>query len=135
MRRTVFAVMLSGSVCFVHCGSDEETSGEKICRQVEAKLTECGLMIDPAFRCRADTATQQCAGQCLIDAPCAELTSNATDTNYIRCQAECSGAGPDDFICANGEAFLPQSELCNGVPQCPDGSDETSCGAPDAGTD
>jgi hypothetical protein len=118
------------------CGGSDETEGEKVCGEVDAKLAECNLQLPSGTRCndKGDDATL-CAARCLVDASCADIVSDEADTSYVRCVAACSGASPDDFICASGNAFVPAAGVCDGVSQCPDGSDEAGCdGAADGGT-
>jgi hypothetical protein len=128
------------TLCVVGCGGgddDSETRGERLCRQVVDKLDSCNLELQASTRCNEDAAEAVlCAAQCAIDAPCGELTTMGSETTYMRCVATCSGAGPEDFICDDGAGFLPAAGVCDGVSQCPDGSDEAQCGGPtDAGTD
>lgn len=37
------------------------------------------------------------------------------------------GCGPGEATCMNGDC-IPKTSICNGVYDCPDGSDESSCG-------
>lgn len=137
MRHAIRIGMLVAPLCLAQCGGDEESAGEKACKRVAAKLEECSLMLPVGSKCSAETSLEICAANCMADAPCAEISSDAIDTGYFRCTVECQGAGPDDFICASGTAYLPRAGVCNGTPQCPDGSDEAPalCGAADAGGD
>jgi len=111
------------------CGSDSDT-GENtaLCEDLNAKVTECRLNIDISGSCKTDVAKEiLCAAKCAVKASCAEITGPAMSNAYYQCLAVCSGGSADDFICADGSAFLPQRGVCDGAAQCPDGSDEANC--------
>ena len=136
MRRTIAILgMLIGPLYLAHCGGSDQTEGEKVCEKVEAKLAECSLTYGGGVQCKADSSEEICVANCMLNAPCTEIADPQPDSALVRCNAECSGAGPDDFICASGTAFLPRSGVCDGIYQCPDGSDEADCGEADAGRD
>jgi hypothetical protein len=103
-------------------GKDEPTSGERACRDLQAKLSECLLLA-------ACDSNQPCAAECAAHAECADLTASVPSGSYLACLAVCSGAGPDDFVCKDAKGFVHQSAVCNGQYECRDGSDEANCGA------
>ena len=110
------------------CGGDSQTQGEKACKDLSAKLAECHLAAQGV--CNAGAA---CSVECAAQATCSDLTAAQPGGAYLSCILACSGADPDAFVCADGQHYLPRAGVCNGVPQCPDGSDEATCGAADAG--
>uniref|UniRef100_A0A8V5GBI2 Uncharacterized protein n=1 Tax=Melopsittacus undulatus TaxID=13146 RepID=A0A8V5GBI2_MELUD len=52
-----------------------------------------------------------------------------TEGNGGQCQRPCA---MEEFQCRNGECVLggPRDLLCDGVTDCPDGTDEAGCGSP-----
>lgn len=125
--------MLIGFLCIINCGEGEESEGEKVCDKLEAKLAECNLTYEPGLQCKADDSLEICLLNCLIGASCKAVKDQKSDIELVRCNARCSGAGPDDFICADGKAFVLSAAVCDGMYQCLDGSDEADCDAADAG--
>jgi len=114
------------------CGSDGgsgggQSAGEKACKDFEAKLTQCQLVASGT----CDT-NEPCVAECAAKADCTQLTENPPTGSYLSCVAACSGAGPDDFICKDGKAFVKKAGVCDGQFQCLDGSDEAGC-SKDAG--
>lgn len=66
-------------------------------------------------------------------ADCNQLVQTQPVGTYLDCIASCSGAGPDDFVCADGRQFVRMAGVCDGQYQCLDGSDEVGCS--DGGAD
>ena len=133
MKKWIFvAVPL---VCAAGCGSKDTNKNSRVCGQVRDKIAECHL--NGVAACDQNTSDAViCSAQCLVDAQCAQITASAKNNPYYVCIAKCSGAAPGDFICYDGSGFLPKAGVCDGVRQCPDGSDESACAKPaDAGTD
>jgi hypothetical protein len=131
MRNTIaFLGIILGMLSLTHCG---DTEGEKACKRLNAKLKKCKLEYVAGEKCGAKTDVRICVVNCMIKAPCDELENENTDSDLIRCEAECSGAGPDDFICADGMEFLSPEFVCDEEPDCTDGSDEANCDKADAG--
>jgi hypothetical protein len=121
----LIAVLLCGLSA---CGSDDDTNpNAQLCEDVRAKLQECNKPVSSG-QCREDVSEAVlCAARCTVAAECAQINAPATDNPYYRCVAECSGAPPDAFICADGSVFVAAQGVCDGTPQCPDGSDEANC--------
>ena len=115
------------------CGGDDPPSeGEKACQELEAKLDEC--MLTPQGTQVVCNEDAPCAVHCAVMAECSQLAAGAPSGTYGSCVAACSGAAPDDFICANGRQFVKKQGVCDGQFQCLDGSDEANCpGAAGAG--
>ena len=116
------------------CGGENESSGpseaDVLCEALDKKVVECGL--GTAVNCGVGEACMRCA----VDADCAQISGAVEGNPYYACLAECSGASLDDFICADGSGFVsrrgdadggPGGGVCDGIPQCPDGSDEATC--------
>lgn len=122
------AVVLS-AIAAAGCGSSDSgpTEGEKACQDLQAKYAQCSLTSVGA----CDT-NEPCVVRCAANADCNELMNPSPTGPYVACVAACSGAGPDDFICADGKVFVSKKAICNGIAECPDKSDEAGCGA-DAG--
>lgn len=116
----------------VACGNSDTTSstseGEKACQDLQAKAAQCGLMLAGACNTNAP-----CAAECQAQASCDELKSGTPSDSLVRCIAMCEGAGPDDFICKDGKAYVKKAGVCDGHYQCDDGSDEANCGGADGG--
>lgn len=101
--------------------SNEPSEAELLCDALDNKVVECGL--DTAKNCAVGEACMLCA----VDADCAQISGAVDGNPYYACLAECSGASPDDFICADRSGFVAEPGVCDGIPQCPDGSDEATC--------
>jgi len=126
--RSLFATIFS-LVVTASCSSDSGPSeGEKACQDLQAKLAECQLTLQGTCN-----SNEPCAVECAAKSDCAQLTASAPTGSYLTCVAACSGAGQNDFICKDGKAFVNKAAVCDGKPQCPDGSDEADCGAKDSG--
>jgi hypothetical protein len=126
MGTRVIGLVVLGLLCGCSSSDSGPSDGEKACQELQAKLTECHL----TGECNTN---EPCAVRCAANAECAEIGTLPTTGPYFDCIAACSGAGPDDFICADRQHFLNKRFVCDGRPQCPDGSDEKGCGAADAG--
>jgi hypothetical protein len=110
------------------CSSDKSTGeGDKACQDLQAKLIECKLVEQGV----CNTA-EPCAVECAAHADCDQLKAGTPSGGYLTCVAACSGAGPTDFICKDASGYVKQPGVCDGIRQCPDGSDEANCS--DAGT-
>lgn len=110
-------------------GDSATTSGDQACKDLQAKLDECHLVA----RGTCNTS-QPCAVECAAHADCTQLAAPAPSGSALSCIAACSGAGPTDFVCKDGSAFIAKAGVCDGRAQCHDGSDEAGCGTADAGT-
>jgi hypothetical protein len=111
-------------------GSDTPSEGDMACKELAAKLAECHL----TTRGVCNTG-EPCGVRCAAMATCSQLTDAKASGSYLSCIRACSGAGPDDFVCADQRQFLNKSGVCDGRFQCLDGSDEADCGASgDAGS-
>jgi len=109
-------------------GSDTDSESQALCDDLTAKVSECMIDVDTSMGCKSNlTEAEKCAAGCVIEAECADISGPVQNNPYYRCVAVCSGAGPDDFICSDGSGYLPPAGVCDGMPQCPDGSDEASC--------
>jgi len=116
-------LVLISLVLWAACGGDDKpTEGEKACDALEAKLDECRLTT--TAKCNTE---QPCAVRCAAAAECAQLTAAQPSGSLLQCIAGCSGAGPGDFVCADGRKFTSQAAVCDGQFQCLDGSDEADC--------
>lgn len=127
--------ILSGAALLVAlaagCSGDSKSAGQKACADLATKLSQCQLTLPAGRSCNTGNP---CVVECAVNATCEELAASPPKGAYLACVAACSGAGPTDFVCASGTAYVPRAAVCDGTPQCPDGSDEKSCGAPDAGS-
>lgn len=137
MRRALLASLLTGPLLVVACGSDDGGgSGNQLCDDVRSKLDQCGIVILGGVPCDPGaTEEQKCDARCITTVTCSDLVDATKASPYLACQIQCSGFGSDAFICDNLEYFIPRTSVCNGTPQCPDGSDENNCGTSDAGSD
>ena len=115
-------------IALAGCGGGK-TSGEKACDDLSSKLAQCHLTIQGACNTSAP-----CAVECAVKAECSQLTAAPTGS-YLQCVKVCSGAPADAFVCKDGRSYIPRAGVCNGRPECPDGSDEAACGGKDAGKD
>jgi hypothetical protein len=78
---------------------------------------------------------QPCAVRCYARGECSEISGPMPTGSVLQCLAMCSGAGSDDFVCADGRQFVNQRAMCDGQFHCLDGSDEMGCpGGGTAGT-
>ena len=115
----MFALLVSAG-----CGSNKGTSaGDKACQDLQAKLDECHLQVKGSV-CNA---TEPCSVECAAHADCSQLGATPTGS-YLACIATCSGASATDFVCKDASGFVHQGAVCDGTPQCLDGSDEANCG-------
>jgi hypothetical protein len=111
------------------CGGSDDSEVEALCDDLREKIRECNINVDTSGGCNTDASEAvKCSAQCIIDADCEQVTGAPQNNSFYECQAVCSGASPDDFICADGSGFLPQAGVCDGTEQCPDASDEADCG-------
>ncbi len=92
---------------------------------------------DTPDECECDV-DETCSEECICDPHCEDPT-DATDPTGGTDPSDTSDAsdpvGPieceaSEFACADGQQCIDQSNFCNGLPQCNDGSDETdpACG-------
>ena len=129
MLRLVRALCLLAALLSACGGDDEPSDGEQACKELRAKLAECGFTTQATCNER-----EPCAVRCGVMAECSQLMAGTPSGSFASCIAVCSGAQPDDFICADGRAYLKKEGVCDGQFQCLDGSDEANCpGAAGAG--
>ena len=101
---------------------------EQLCDDAKDKAEECNQALDTSGGCLTDPGEDViCSVRCMVDADCDQLFGPREKNSYYVCQATCDGLGPDDFLCDDVSGFLSPNGECNGVPECPDGSDEAAC--------
>jgi hypothetical protein len=123
---TVFALATAACSSDSHSNKNDGVAG--VCEDVKAKVVECKLNVDTSGPCNANVdEVTVCSAKCAVKASCNEINGPPTGNAYYQCLAVCSGGSGDDFICADGTSFLAKAGVCDGVAQCPDGSDEASC--------
>lgn len=134
MRRQAHKHTLAIAMSFgaLSCGdggdSNSDSASDKLCMDFVDKVEECKLEVDTSMGCDdSPSDAVKCAAECFVEAPCAEITGPIAQNDYYSCQAVCSGADPDAFICLDGAGFLPAKAVCDGIKQCPDSSDEKDC--------
>ena len=137
-------VCLLTSFAVLACGDDESLEGvdastsstamfpylsedyEPNCTGYTQRLRDCGILSDGPFACTEPTSsTGVCNYTCVTLASCAilsELTCGHSAALPLQeCFAEC-----EEFKCASGGAIV-SSWVCDGQPDCADGSDEGEC--------
>lgn len=126
LERMALKKILSAAIVVAACACNSQSAGEKACQDLSAKLAQCGLTLPADTACNEG---QPCLVECAVNASCAELAARSPTGSYLFCLAECGG----DFVCADGTHFIKKTAVCDGQPQCPDGSDELHCSSSDAG--
>ena len=95
------------------------------------RLQDCGVLGDGEVQCPEALGTfrDACLASCFEATSCDELVETVclgpigtTWDPIIRCHAE-QCLGQELSTCANGEVAV----VCNGIGDCPDGSDEAGC--------
>jgi hypothetical protein len=121
-------------------GSDEKGCAARTCPRPKPgaacgdatkNLKTCGILPGGVMTsCSDRTPFRACEKECYASAACADVVgffcgSTADGAAVNSCLGEC-GNLPDDFACKSGD-LVAGSWVCDGAPDCNDGSDEVGC--------
>ncbi|MET0340977.1 MAG: LDL receptor domain-containing protein [Polyangiales bacterium] len=101
---------------------------------VLSKLIECTLLptsFDVPANAQVRDETDRCLARCNVAAECDDIRRFACDATTTRsafttCLTGCTQAPADGFACGDGTR-VAHVLVCNGKPNCPDGTDEDDC--------
>jgi hypothetical protein len=109
-------------------GDDDDPNG--YCERLAGTFVRCdmGALVEDIDECEEPEDDEgRCSANCSISASCDELRMaicmNMRPPELDACWDSCL---PPPFTCGSGES-VPESNLCDGVPDCFDGSDEVGC--------
>jgi hypothetical protein len=99
------------------------------CGEVSGLLNDCDMagLLDVDECEEPNSVESRCTFKCFLDASCQDLRSLICSSIVSPVLQECADAClPEPFTCGDGTA-VSEFGLCDGFPDCADGSDEIRC--------
>jgi len=112
------------ALCFFGACAPSEASPSAGLRE---KLRMCGLLTRGDVRPRESGALVDCLAQCRLSEDCDELEELYCEKHAQRRSSACENACYGPRSCASGHGSYKLSEVCDGVTECEDGTDEFGC--------